>query len=343
MGDLNRKFIFWLFCLITASCISPFDPNIPDDNPKLTVDGLITDQPGPYRITLRYSAPYTNDESVFSRYEANAAVSISDDLGNEEALSYKQVGQYETDADFIGTVGRTYTLNIKLPDGRIYQSLPERLNYTPAIDSVYTTYEELTSVFLRGRFYLYLDFTDPIASEDFYQWEWAHYKFEPYCLINVRYNRAVNCCQPCWSIDRCLGCIQIQSDKFYNGQKVKRISVTTIPYETKDPYFIIIKQKSLTESAYKFWQSVSEQIANSGGIFDKPPITIKGNIINISNPDEQVLGYFGASSIVELPVYIPRDKIDKPPFGALPNFQLSNGCIDCEVGPNRTDQMPTGW
>ncbi|MBX2940997.1 MAG: DUF4249 domain-containing protein [Cyclobacteriaceae bacterium] len=344
MNSPGGKFIFWLVYLLVASCISPFEPVIVKDNPKLTVDGLITDQPGPYRITLRYSAPYVNDETVFSRYEANASVSIFDDLGNSETLSYKEYGVYETLPDFIGKVGRSYSLNIKVPNGKTYQSQPEQLRQTAAIDSVYTTYEELHGVYLRGLFSLYLDFSDPIESKDFYQWDWVHYKFEPYCLISYKYNRAVNCCGPCWSIDRCYGCIHIQSDKFYNGQKVKRIAITTIPYETKDPYFIIIKQKSLTESAYKFWQSVSEQIENAGGIFDKPPVTIKGNIVNINDPTEQVLGFFGASSIVEKSIYIPRNKIDKPPFGAFPNFQTANTCIPCSVGGGfRTDQKPVGW
>jgi hypothetical protein len=337
----------WIMLFLLTSCISGFEPKLEPDNRKLTVDGLITNQPGPYRIELRYSTPYINDETVFLSVEPDAAVSIVDDLGTEEVLTHKDAGQYETDLNFIGEVGRSYSLNIVLPDGTTYKSNPELLKPVPPIDTIYTSYEEFSGIFLRGEFTVYIDFTDIPGAKDFYRWDWTHYKLEPYCrLSEVEYGtyRATKCCGPCWSIDQCNSCINVLSDNYYEGKRITGIPILKIPYDSKEPYFVQIRLRSLSGSAYLFWRTVSEQISNSGGIFDKPPITIKGNVFNPNDEDEQVLGYFGASSIFEKTIYIPRDHIDKIPFGIInPIYNESIGCIPCEVGPFRTDIEPSGW
>lgn len=341
-----RCYIFTV--IIFFSCISEFDPKVENETPKLTVDGLITDQPGPHKVTLRYSTPYVNDETVFLRFEDSADVTIEDELGNEFKLAYTNAGEYLTDQNFVGKVGSSYILTIELPDGRVYRSFPEELRSVPSIDTVYTSYEEFSSTFLRGEFSVFMNFVDPASSKDFYQWNWTHYNYENYCRIFTSQEYGVylatQCCGKCWSIVECTSCINLLSDKFLNGSKITGVPVLKIPYDSKDPYFVQIRLKSLTESAYNFWQAVSEQIGNSGGIFDKPPLTINGNIFNTTNADEQVLGYFGASAIFEKPVYIARDYISKIPFGIInPRYTELTGCIQCEVGPLRTDQTPKGW
>jgi hypothetical protein len=343
---LNRYVVIYLLLI---SCISSYDPKLEPDNPKLTVDGWITDQPGPYTVTLRYSSPYINNETVFSRYVSDAIVSIENEFGEKTQLINKGTGKYETDPAFVGEINRSYTLNMTLPDGTTYQSHAETLKPVPPIDTVYTSYTELYRTFLRGEFTVFIDFTDASDVKDYYQWDWTHYQFEPYCRISPDYTeygafRVTKCCGPCWSISQCYGCISIFSDEHYDGRKISGVKVLKIPYDSKEPYFVQIRLKSLTESAFKFWRTVSEQINNSGGIFDKPPITIKGNIYNTNDPDEQVLGYFGASAVYMVPIYIDRSNIENIPFGVInPIYNELIGCIACEVGAYRTDQRPAGW
>ncbi|HRE67182.1 MAG TPA: DUF4249 domain-containing protein [Cyclobacteriaceae bacterium] len=334
--------------LLLISCISSYEPKLEPDSPKLTVDGWISDQPGTYTITLRYSSPYINNEIVFTRYAENASVTITDDAGGETQLTYEGTGKYQTSPTFAGQAGRSYVLNIMLQDGTFYQSQPEMLKPVPPIDTIYTSYKELSKGFLRGEFSVFFDFMDLAGTKDYYQWDWTHYKLEQYCHITPSHSNeydflVANCCGPCWSIDRCYGCINIFSDTYYEDKKISRVPVLKIPYDSKAPYFVQIRLKSLTESAFKFWYIVSEQINNSGGIFDKPPVTIKGNIVNVNNPNDQVLGYFGASAIYEVPIYIDRSKIDKPPYGTAYIYRERPICIECSVGPYRTDRQPTGW
>lgn len=344
---MRRLLVQFTLVLLTA-CISQYDPDIIEDKPKLVVDGLITDAEGPHRVVLSYSTPYNNSESSFGRYITDANVVIEDSEGNIIQLTHSKAGIYETPNYIKGDVGKTYKLNVKLTDGNSYESFPEELKPVPEIDRLYGEYEEFTTGFLRGEFTLYLDVLDPVATYDYYSWNWTHYEFIPYCQLipdsrtGVTYT--IDCCETCWSIDRCNGCINQMSDKFINGNKIVRVPIAKIPYDSKDPYFLTITQQSLTENAYTFWKTVAQQINNSGGIFDKPPITIMGNIYSKTREDEQALGFFGASSIKSKSLFFDRRKVDKIPFGMNITYQKLNvSCRRCPESPYRTTSKPAGW
>lgn len=247
---------------------------------------------------------------------------------------------------FVGEVGRRYSLVITLSDGREYRSQPEELKFVPPIDTVMGEYRELPSGFLRGEFDLSIETRDPVAAGNFYSYRWVHYEFKPWCSISPAINfrsYVVDCCESCWAIEQCVGCINILSDNFVNGAALK-VPIVTIPYDSKEPYFVVVEQRSLTESAYQFWKNVSTQITSSGGIFDRPPVTIRGNMYNVDNPEEQVLGFFGASSVAMKSIHFKRDKVNKMPFGTdIIYDELSLPCVPCEVGAYRTIQTPPGW
>jgi hypothetical protein len=342
-----KRVLFFFFCILLANCISPYDPQIVQENPKIVVDGLITDHAGPHKVSLAYSTAYNNNESVFGRYIEKATVIIQDSDGLQTPLNYTRAGIFETPQGMKGEVGKSYFVKVILSDGREYQSTPEELKYVPPIDTVFGEYNELKEGFLRGEFDLSLEAIDTPEKDEYYFWTWTHYEFKKYCsLIPSSYDGvtyAIKCCEDCWAIEQCNGCINILSDKLINGKKMS-VPITKIPYDSKDPYFLLIEQRSLTKEAYSFWKAVSQQINNSGGIFDKPPVTIRGNLFNVNDNEEQVLGFFGASSVRTKPIYFDRSKVNKIPFGTPVIIQeFNNRCVPCSVGPFRTIIKPEGW
>jgi len=88
-------------------------------------------------------------------------------------------------------------------------------------------------------------------------------------------------------------------------------------------YSIEIKQLSLSETEYQFWEQMKQINETGGDIFEKQPFSIVSNIHNISNPGEQVLGYFQVSAVEKKLIYITPDEISKYD---LPVFQY-----DCPV------------
>lgn len=117
-----------------------------------------------------------------------------------------------------------------------------------------------------------------------------------------------------------------------------------IPYDSRDPYYLQIQQFSISEGAYKIWKSLDTQVNNVGGVFDPPPSRVVGNVFNVSNPEEQVLGYFGASAVYKQIIYLNRDNVQIPPVPPFAEYIfIRNFCLPCGDNYFRTTSMPEGW
>ena len=116
--------IFLLF-LIFDACIEPFNIQLKDSQQTLVVEGMITDQPGPYTVKL-FQSLALEEQLNTTNWVQGAAISIYDDQGVVEALHEVTPGNYQT-TTIQGTVGRTYHIRITLADGLEYESVPEIL------------------------------------------------------------------------------------------------------------------------------------------------------------------------------------------------------------------------
>jgi len=69
-------------------------------------------------------------------------------------------------------------------------------------------------------------------------------------------------------------------------------------------YSINIRQYSLTQDAYTFWTLLKTNTEQLGSIFDAQPSASIGNIHNINNPNDIVIGYISACSVSQKRIYI---------------------------------------
>ena len=69
-------------------------------------------------------------------------------------------------------------------------------------------------------------------------------------------------------------------------------------------YSILFSQLAISESAYYYFEKIKDNIVETGGLYEKQPQQLEGNIYNISNPDERVLGYFLVAGKKEKRVFI---------------------------------------
>ena len=63
----------------------------------------------------------------------------------------------------------------------------------------------------------------------------------------------------------------------------------------KVTYSLLVKQQSLTRRSYVYWEKMKAQSSETGGLYEIQPSSAIGNIYNISDPDEVVLGIFYAT------------------------------------------------
>lgn len=281
----------------------------------MVVDGEITNEPGPYTVRISRSFAIGNFNNLLVE---GAEVTITDQNGNQVLLTEQSPGKYQTKpSDLIGREGSTYILHIQLPDGTEYESLPETLHPTPPIDSIH--YELKEGVEFLGDFtentftyfQMYVNLTDPPGRENFYRWESTRVmEFESDLPT---YPPEIDpppdppeCCYLCYLYNYDQSNIAIASDRFADGQEMKNIPVTRIGNGYENIFSFRLRQYSLTARAYDFFSRIKSQQENTGSIFDTPPGSIRGNIVNVDDSREQVLGYFSASAVARKTIVVPR-------------------------------------
>jgi len=348
------KIVLILFFFV-PSCIDPIDFSEGDDSKSLVVDGLITNEPGPYVVHLERTSNY-NSSSTQTEKVQGAIVFLSDDVGNSEILLETYVpGIYKTDPDGIrGVPGRYYKIEIETPDGEHYESMPELLSPVPEIDTIYyerQQHQELDDdniVQTFEGFQIYIDTSDPENVKNHYMRSWTgthEVHTQPWDYFDPHFWKPApkDCCATCWITERPRQ-IDVFDDNFLDGNQINKSPVAFVRILNSNSsrhfhgkYHVEVKQLSLTKEAYNYWSLIKEQIISSGSIFEPPPVAISGNIENCTNPEDIAFGYFGASAISIKSIFIPASEAPYPSDDTLvwPD--------DCRTLGNSTAIKPSFW
>ncbi|MGA0555056.1 DUF4249 domain-containing protein [Larkinella sp. VNQ87] len=338
--------------LVVHSCITPYQPEVQSIGRALVVEGLVSDQPGPYTVTLSQTADYTY--TGLNLFVRGATVTLSDNAGTNEVLTETSPGVYQTSANGLrGVVGRTYKITIRTSDGHLYESTPEILKAAPPIQKL--TYEYRYNPFAntndqRNTWDVFLDTQDPETPGNYYRWVWRNYEATNACSVSDDANEqgiysGLPCCSDCWNINQCYSnCINVSSDVAINGKAISRQPILSVPFTSRNIYYVEVEQQAISEGAYRFFNSVKKLVNNTGGLFDAAPSTVGGNLRCTSDPDQPVYGYFGAAGISVMPLKVDRtkDAVGNPIFKRITVDYLAP-CLICENNLYRTRIKPRWW
>ena len=346
---MSVALLLWL----AASCVTEFQPDSVSIPPSLIVEGMITNQPGPYTVKLTRTTDYSYKS--LNLLETGATVIISDNAGNQETLKETSTGgTYQTSANGIqGVAGRVYKVRIKTRNGEQYESESEVLKAAPAMTRIYYEYRYDAQASTNGKangWDIYVDTKDPETPGDFYRWEWAHYEFATSCssvYVNGQTARmGFPCCSNCWDITRCyINCINIMSDVNINGNSISRQLIERVPYDASTRYYVEIKQQLLSAGIYKFFKAARQQVQNAGGLFDSAPASIGGNIHATSNSSLKAYGYFGAVGESVGYLLVDRSNATGSPVPTSDPVVVNSlaACVVCENSLYRTPIQPRWW
>lgn len=134
--------IFCCLCLIFDSCIERFDIKVDDIQKYVVIDGLISDQPGPYTIKL-FRSGSLDDQLTTVNWIRGASLLIQDDVNGSYALTEVSPGNYQTSPNFQGIIGHTYVLQVRISDEEQFESLPQKLLPVGEIEKVYYEFVQL--------------------------------------------------------------------------------------------------------------------------------------------------------------------------------------------------------
>ena len=123
-----------VYCL--ECCKDPFEIPVSKANQNiLVVQGTISDDSGPYIVSLSQAVPFGDQKNIVVK---KAQVYVMDDLMNRYDFKDNSNGSYISDkASFKGDIDRTYTLFITTSDGFEYKSAPCKIGPPSTIDSLY--------------------------------------------------------------------------------------------------------------------------------------------------------------------------------------------------------------
>jgi len=156
--------------ILLIGCLEPYEPDIGDSEKEfLIVDGIITNQPGPYTVKIFKSNSFNNEDQPVS----GLAVSIEEQEGASETLVETTPGIYQT-SSIQGVVGNSYRLVINF-EGQQYQSTWETILDAPPFDSIYYEYQVRGTTDRENDQEGLQFFVDNRGTEDgtrFYRYEW---------------------------------------------------------------------------------------------------------------------------------------------------------------------------
>lgn len=347
------KRLLYILLIIPLSCVDPYTLELERGEQLLTVDGFITTEPGPHRIRLTRTDTYGSVFEGLIRPVRLATVNVRDSEGMVTFLTEVEAGVYETPAGFKAKVGLSYTLQLRLIEGREYTSFPEKVNQVAPIDQVsIRTVEIATDDRLEQRVGVQLiaHFKDPGDQANNYYWRTAPGSFvlvaNPELYTNPpthpsdpRGPAPKDCCAICYLVESSRSQnFTIASDESFNGLET-RLPVAFIEdngLRFKDTYRAEIQQMGISQEAFRFLRLIEQQLSITGSVFDQPPANIRGNIISLDNPDETVLGYFIAADVATSELYIKSDDLD---IKATPRIIPD----DCRTVPGATLSPPSNW
>jgi len=307
--------------LLANSCIYPFNPRIDETNDLLVIDGHIIKGEKVQTVYVSRSSVY-NDPRFLP--ERGCLVRVVDDKGKLFTFTETEKGIYTAAIpDELIRFNASYQLFVTTPDNRNYESTPEMLLADSPIDSVYFIEEPGQSAatgYMDG-VQIYTDLKAEEGAARHYRWTMEEtWEYERSFPIEFRYDgvkkRIIqmpinsDTLVVCWKTMPVTGFFTSSTANLKVNEK-KRIPLNYVSRSTnrlKIKYSVLVRQFSLSESAYDYFNTRKIETQESGGLYQTQPVQSTTNISNADDPNEKVLGYFWASSFSQSRVFV------QPPY-----------------------------
>lgn len=254
-----KKLIYFLLFILLVSCEEVVEVDLEQSAPRLVIEAsLLWDierEDEIQYIKLTTTAPYFDEEIPTGQ---GAMVSVFTPDGTEYFFKEEEPGIY-TNNEVPASLTGEYELLVRYKDEE-YRATEEFIE-TPQI-------EEVTQLNDRGfsgdetEFRLF--YTDPPGEENFYLFRFFHDQLA----------------------------LQIYNDEFTDGSRsFAFFSEEDISAGSKVGFEI----QGISERFYEYLYILRSQSGTAGGPFQTQPTLVRGNIINVTNPENFAFGYFRLS------------------------------------------------
>jgi hypothetical protein len=353
--------LVFLMVVLLGSCVEKIDFPLNRGVEKLIVSGQINNLNEPQIIYLSETTSanrepissgiyFVNNDLPRPLQGANVKVISSD--GSQVTFRETKPGQYEFRASLGLMPGANYRVEISF-EGRTYTSEAESLN--PVIGT-----DKLSYTFDRGIFKdqpetafisIITEVQLPEQVGNYYlRWDVDEAYFWDLTFFPNPFNTPP---PPCYVF----GYPDAERITLLNGDLLNRPSGSSSQVIAKrivdesflSSHYFNVRQTSISKNSYDYWRKVRELVNNTGSVFDTPPAPIRGNIRNVNDPDEVVLGYFEVANVklsrifttrADVPFFLP-EVCTYSPERRLDDYPKT--CLRCSEFKNSTGVTPVWW
>lgn len=259
---MRRIIALTIFSLLFISCQDIIEVDLNNADPRLVVEGNIhvSESDGTLvqsEIRLTLTAPFFDNEVPSVE---NASVEVVDELGNIYPFNHAGDGYYFGDISL--ELNTNYRLQV-IYEGEVYTASTTHVK-TPSLEYIE---QRDDGGFLGDQIELKVYFQD-FPNEDNYYY------------VNASSERGIR--------------RNVIKDEFYDGNMIFSTYVADDLAASDHVRFALY---GITEEYYNYMFILLQQTGGGGGPFETQPATVRGNIINESNPENYPLGYFRISEV----------------------------------------------
>ena len=273
---MNKSILLFVLLVITGlvSCTDVIEVEVPTAPPRLVIEASIDWEKGSsgnfQQIKLSSSTPFF--ENLQESPVTGAMVKITNDTnGTEFLFQDANDGSYFT-SSFIPVIGQSYTLEVE-HEGETYIG---RETMTPVVE-IDTIFQSRENGFDKDALEVNVLFTDPANVPNFYL---------------AKFERLGDLLPTLFDI----------KDEFTDGNQIKIIYERLDNEDTGEREFqpgdiVEIYLYGISSPYFDFIRLLIEQSGNAGNLFSTIPAELKGNCINVTDPEHYPYGYFRITEV----------------------------------------------
>ena len=250
--------------LAAFSCQKVISVDLNNANPQMVTEAIVTDQPGPYTVSLSTSGDYFTPSLYFPPV-THAFVTITDNLGVTDTLKEVLPGSYHTSV-LHGGPGRTYNLRV-VAEGKEYDAISTMPPRVP-IDTLVALHARESD---GDQIYnLYVIFKDPPAPGNYYRMNLrVSVPISPDSIDGRRYH--------------------LYNDKLTNGNEAAVKIRMRNHFQPGDTVWVDLL--SIDKASYDYFNTLNNVLTSDRSPTSLAPANPNSNLTN------GALGYFAAFSV----------------------------------------------
>lgn len=330
--------------IIVAGCIEPFTPDNLEHNPKLFIQGIISDSPAVKDGVLIANTFPLSGKSESKPLHINTSGALVYVKRNDGMEFYFAESESSTGLSAVYTpvspipelqAGSSYQLIIVTTEGYRFESDYELYTPSPEIESITVRVVEAKTTEMadiQKGYNFYISTREDGTGNGYFRWEMDYtYMFSVPFRADYIWTGSERIAGPgddyryCFMDGKVPGIFIASSD----GLKENRVINAPLHFVPQYGNFLQHRyslrtfQFRITPSAFSFWYNLRKTISETGGLYETQPFRITGNILCVSGENIDVTGIFEVAGVSEKRIFVPR------PF-EFPVYE--DRCVNMPVG-----------